>query len=335
MQEPQYRAPEVRKLLDAVAHSRVPCMSIMNMPPHAYLKRLPGLDASTLRECYTDASVWDGFDPATITLASPDPQAFRPPEEPLNVLQVSLPTNFKVARFESDAGHGPAAPAGSGYPGGAPRGGRRDAGAAGEAARARFGVRAAGQVVHAADRQLPLRAGRMRRAPSRRRCTPISRSRARVYEWVAELCRRMGADPADQVPFEKYANAATRAGQAVLGGTRPVRRRPQHRTRRPGGAERRQAARHAKRRGGPDRVAGGRPTGDEPQQSGLRARLSRATASPAPGRRPGHGTAPSPRSSATGIRHRTAPACARRARRYTIGLGVWSASTAPRLDATP
>jgi len=38
-----------------------------------------------------------------MTLASPDPQAFRPPEEPVNVLQVSLPTNFKVARFVSNA----------------------------------------------------------------------------------------------------------------------------------------------------------------------------------------------------------------------------------------
>ena len=35
MQEPQYRAPAIRKLLDAVATSRVPCMSIMNMPPPA------------------------------------------------------------------------------------------------------------------------------------------------------------------------------------------------------------------------------------------------------------------------------------------------------------
>ena len=33
----------------------------------------------------------------------PDPQAFRPPEEPLNVLQVRLPTNFKAARFSGDA----------------------------------------------------------------------------------------------------------------------------------------------------------------------------------------------------------------------------------------
>ncbi|HWT31628.1 MAG TPA: hypothetical protein VN240_11460, partial [Propylenella sp.] len=30
MQEPQYRAPGVRELLDRVARARVPCMSIMN-----------------------------------------------------------------------------------------------------------------------------------------------------------------------------------------------------------------------------------------------------------------------------------------------------------------
>ena len=43
MQEPQYRSPGVRELLDAVAKSGVPCMSIMNMPPLPYVKRIPGL----------------------------------------------------------------------------------------------------------------------------------------------------------------------------------------------------------------------------------------------------------------------------------------------------
>src|SRR5690349_24366484 len=33
MQEPQYRSPGVRELLDAIARAKVPCMSIMNMPP--------------------------------------------------------------------------------------------------------------------------------------------------------------------------------------------------------------------------------------------------------------------------------------------------------------
>src|SRR5438270_2661820 len=102
MQEPQYRSPGVRELLDAVAKSRVPCMSIMNMPPLPYVKRIPGLNYDALKPAYTDPSVWDNFDPGTITLNSPDPQAIRPPEEKVNVLMVTLPTNFKVARFDSE-----------------------------------------------------------------------------------------------------------------------------------------------------------------------------------------------------------------------------------------
>jgi hypothetical protein len=102
MQEPQYGSPGVRSLLDAVAKSRVPCMSIMNMPPLPYVKRIPGLDYDALKPAYTEPAVWESFDPGTITLCSPDPQAIRPPEEKVNVLQVTLPTNFKVARFDDE-----------------------------------------------------------------------------------------------------------------------------------------------------------------------------------------------------------------------------------------
>ena len=81
MQEPQYRSPGVRELLDAVAKSRVPCMSIMNMPPLPYIKRIPGLDYDALKPAYTDPSVWDSFDPATHHAEQPrsagDPPAGR------------------------------------------------------------------------------------------------------------------------------------------------------------------------------------------------------------------------------------------------------------------
>src|SRR6201994_226144 len=105
MQEPQYRSPGVRELLDLVATSKVPCMSIMNMPPLPYVKRIPGLDYDALKPAYTDASVWDNFDPGLLTLCSPDPQAIRPPDEKVNVLMVTLPTNFKVAKFDDEKGN--------------------------------------------------------------------------------------------------------------------------------------------------------------------------------------------------------------------------------------
>src|SRR2546430_15344917 len=54
MQEPQYRSPGVRELLHAVGKSRVPCMSIMNMPPLPYLERIPGLNVDACRACYND-----------------------------------------------------------------------------------------------------------------------------------------------------------------------------------------------------------------------------------------------------------------------------------------
>src|SRR3954468_17087362 len=105
MQEPQYRSPGVKELLDAVAKSRVPTMSIMNMPPLPYVKRIPGLDYEALKPAYTDPSVWDNFDPANLTLCSPDPQAIRPPDGQANELVVTLPTNFKVAKFDNEKGN--------------------------------------------------------------------------------------------------------------------------------------------------------------------------------------------------------------------------------------
>ena len=58
MQEPQYRSPGVRELLDAVGKAKLPLMSIMNMPPLPYLARIPGINTDALKSCYTDASVW-------------------------------------------------------------------------------------------------------------------------------------------------------------------------------------------------------------------------------------------------------------------------------------
>jgi hypothetical protein len=209
MQEPQYRSPGVRELLDRVAKSRVPCMSIMNMPPLPYLARIPGVGAANaaLRECYADATVWDSFDPALMTLCSPDPQAFRPPEEKVNVLQVSLPTNFKAAAFEAPAHTGMLRAMAAGIEG------------------IRFEDR--GRMIDLPVKLkvhdsvfVPLAKWSMLIAGNYR-CIQdegmrsireavhgdLEQSRA-VYDWVGEVCLALGASDRDLVPFEKYANAA-------------------------------------------------------------------------------------------------------------------------------
>jgi hypothetical protein len=207
MQEPQYGAPGVRELLDAVATSKVPCMSIMNMPPLPYLKRIPGLDTDALKSCYTDASVWRNFDAALMTLCSPDPQAFRPPEEGVNVLQVTLPTNFKVARFPADA----------------PTAMLRRMQADIEAVRYDPGdgkielpvkLKVHDSIFVPLAKWSMLLTGNYRcvqkdaaRSIKEAVHTDIEASRS-VYNWVRELCLTLGASADDLVPFEKYASAA-------------------------------------------------------------------------------------------------------------------------------
>lgn len=100
MSEPQYGTDDIRELLARIAAAGVPCLSIMNMPPLPYLRRIPGLDADALRPAFSDPEAWDGFTPGAVTLCSPDPQAFRLPDTGTNVLHVGLPTNFKSAPFE-------------------------------------------------------------------------------------------------------------------------------------------------------------------------------------------------------------------------------------------
>jgi hypothetical protein len=207
MQEPQYRSAGVRELLDAVAKSGKPCMSIMNMPPLPYLARIPGIDANKCADAFTDASVWKSFDPKLMTLCSPDPQAFRPPEEEVNVLQVRLPTNFKAARFDSQAHTNLL------------RTLEHDI----EAARfeglelpvklkvhdsvfvplAKWAMLMCGNYrCVKADTVIPIKEAVH---------GDIGRSRA-IYEWVVDLCVDLGAKREDMVPFEKYAKAAESLG---------------------------------------------------------------------------------------------------------------------------
>lgn len=207
MQEPQYRSPGVRELLDSVAKAKRPCMSIMNMPPLPYLRRIPGLDAAALKPCFTDASVWDNFEPGLVTLCSPDPQAIRPPGEPINVLQVTLPTNFKVARFDSDANTAILRQMQADI-----EAARFDPG--GGAIELPVKLKVHDSIFVPLAKWAMLLTGNYRCVTKDAAITikeavhsDLAASRS-VYDWVCGVCERLGAAAADLVPFEKYAAAA-------------------------------------------------------------------------------------------------------------------------------
>jgi len=203
MQEPQYSSPSVRELMHRIALSGKPCLSIMNMPPLPYLRRIESLAEADLSDCFDDASVWDNFDPGLVTLCSPDPQAFRPPEEDANVLHVGLPTNFKAADFA--------------HP---------------EHSAMLRQLEEDIAAVRLDDKDVPvkLRVHDSLFVPMAKwsmlltgnyRCVEVDHVQAirdavhgdiasseAMYHWVDQLAQRLGASAEDQVPFEKYANAA-------------------------------------------------------------------------------------------------------------------------------
>jgi hypothetical protein len=207
MQEPQYRAAGVRELLDEVAKSRVPCMSIMNMPPPPYIKRIPGLDHEALKPAYTDPTVWDNFDPKYITLNSPDPQAIRPPDEPVNVLMVTLPTNFKAARFEDEKGNVILRQLEQDIEGArfdTPEG-KIELPVKLKVHESIFVPLAKWAMLLAGNYRCVLKDGIRTAQEAVHSDLETSRS---VYDFVNDLCVKLGASPNDLVPFEKYAAAA-------------------------------------------------------------------------------------------------------------------------------
>ena len=203
MQEPQYTNHTIRVLMIKIAAANLPCLSIMNMPPLPYLKHIPALANMDLEEAYTNAQVWERFKPGLVTLCSPDPQAFRPPEESANVLHVGLPTNFKAATFEDEA-HNKLL---------------RELEADIDA------VKLDGQDVPVKLKVfdslfVPLAKWSMLLTGNYRCITPtdprpirdavhgdLSLSKS-IYNHVDAIARKLGAEAEDQVPFEKYAKAA-------------------------------------------------------------------------------------------------------------------------------
>ena len=229
MQESQYSSQGVRELMARVAAARKPCLAIMNMPPLPYLERIPGLSTEPLKQCYVDPGVWEDFEPGLLTLASPDPQAFRPPEETKNVLQVGLPTNFKAARFEAEEHTTILRNLEADIDGI-----RFDPGDGAIEIPVKLKVH---DSVFVPLAKWPMLLAGNYRCIRRDDMIPIKEAvhgdleaARETYDWAWKLCTGLGAGDADLVPFDKYAKAAeglakpSSAARALFGGAEYIER---------------------------------------------------------------------------------------------------------------
>lgn len=100
MQEPQYAAAELSDLVRRIGASKVPCISVMNMPLPLYLAdRLGIATTDELLDAWQNPHLWMALDPALFTAASPDPQAIPERSDNRLLLNVTLPSNLKIAPF--------------------------------------------------------------------------------------------------------------------------------------------------------------------------------------------------------------------------------------------
>src|SRR5260370_37193798 len=174
----------------------------MNMPALPHLKRIPALADMDLEESYPNALVWERFEPGLVSLCSPDPQAFRPPEEAPNVLHVGLPTNFKAAAFADETHNLLLRELEADID--AVKLDRQDVPVKLKVFDSLFG---------------PLAKWSMLLTGNYRCITPQDPQSIRdavhddlqlsqtIYDHFDAIARRLGADSKDQVPFEKYAKA--------------------------------------------------------------------------------------------------------------------------------
>lgn len=211
MQEPQYSDPGVRKLVQCIALSKIPTMAITNMPLLPFLQRIPrvNVDDDALMTCFTEPDLWKDFEPAKVTQCSPDPQAFRPPDEPANVLVVRLPTNFKAATFVN------------GEDTSMLRQLENDIQAAqftvdGEEIQVPVKLKVYDSIFCPLAKWAMLLAGNYRCIPPFRQemlsiqdavGSNLEESRA-IYDWVISVCIGLGGKQEDFVSFDKYAAAA-------------------------------------------------------------------------------------------------------------------------------
>ena len=204
MQEPQYSNHAIQALMIKIAEAKLPCLSIMNMPPLPYLKRIPALAEAELEAAYTNArgmgAVRAGTGVALLARSAGLPPAGR--SRPMSCMSACRPTSRPPSsRTRSTTSL------------------LRELEADIDAVRL-DGLDVPVKLKVFDSLFVPLAKWSMLLTGNYRCVTPHEPRSIRdavhsdlklsqsIYDHVDAVAQRLGADPKDQVPFEKYAKAA-------------------------------------------------------------------------------------------------------------------------------
>jgi hypothetical protein len=206
MQEGQFANDQLYSLVKFITRKKLPVISLMNMATAPFLKTLKGGWDEKYSSIFHGGDIWQLFDQDYFSQSSPDPQAFKPHLTKPTHLQVRLASNFKLAPFPNQVANAALAELCK---------------TANAAPCLHDGVaKPRVNLIAVRSKYVPLAKWPMLIAGNYRCITdsaPISIKDAifddlaktrSIYAQVAKLCRSLGAEDADLVPFEAYLKAA-------------------------------------------------------------------------------------------------------------------------------
>jgi hypothetical protein len=99
IQEGQLGQNEILKLMEFIGSSKIPLISLMNIPPLSFVHKTTKSIDTIFSKAYNFPDIWKEFDQNYVTHASSDPQVYKKLDTKLITIVVRHLADFKVSNF--------------------------------------------------------------------------------------------------------------------------------------------------------------------------------------------------------------------------------------------
>jgi hypothetical protein len=99
IQEGQLGQNEILKLMEFIGSSKIPLISLMNIPPLSFVHKITRSIDTIFSKAYNFPDIWKEFDQHYVTHASSDPQVYKKLDTKLITIVVRHLADFKISNF--------------------------------------------------------------------------------------------------------------------------------------------------------------------------------------------------------------------------------------------